>query len=454
MEALATRPSARPPLALRSARVLRLASDERLVALTRAGVIVAYEAIYDRHHRPLLSFCRHMLGSPHEAEDAVQQTFLSAHCALLESDRPIHLRAWLYAIARNRCLSMLRARRDQPTADALDVATAGLAEQVQEREDLRELLGDLQALPDDQRAALVLAELGALSHEDIGEVLGVPRNRVKALVFQARESLIAARHARHADCREIRRQLATLTGGALRRAPLRRHLAVCEGCRAYKAEISRQRRALAILLPVVPSAALKHGALPAGAAGSGAAATSVLAGGTAAKLAAAAAVAATAAGGTVAVVDHHAAPAARAPAATHATPTATHRAAAVATVAPTATASRVVSTHGSVAAQHTPKAAARARRARHHSRPAAATGAAPTSPGRSASAPSRTGATPSRANPTPGVPARRQGPPPSKPAHMKHAPPVASRRPNTPPRHGPPATKPGRSATAPGHAKP
>src|SRR5690242_5456376 len=55
-------------------RLLRAASDERLVALTRAGAEAAFEAIYDRHHLHLLSFCRHMLGSHAEGEDAVQQT--------------------------------------------------------------------------------------------------------------------------------------------------------------------------------------------------------------------------------------------------------------------------------------------------------------------------------------------------------------------------------------------
>src|SRR5262249_7122726 len=157
-----------------------------------------------------------------------------------------------------RCLSILRARREHVSGDAIEIATAGLAEQVVEREDLREMLADLAALPEEQRAALVLAELGACGHEEIGDVLGVPQVRVKALVFQARESLIASRRARLIDCREIREQLATLTGGALRRGPLRRHLAVCEGCREYKAEIRRRRRGLAILAPVVPTAALRH----------------------------------------------------------------------------------------------------------------------------------------------------------------------------------------------------
>jgi RNA polymerase sigma factor (sigma-70 family) len=212
------------------------------VALVRAGSNTAFEAAYDRHHRAILSFCRHMLGSQDEAEDAVQQTFFAAYNDLLASEKPIHLRAWLFTIARNRCFSMLRSRREQPVEKLMEPVSEGLATQVQRRQDLRDLVVDLHGLPDDQRAALVLAEMGALSHEQIADVIGVPTDKVKALVFQARESLCASRRARETDCGEIREQLSTLRGGALRRGNLRRHLRECQGCREYRNEIDRQRR--------------------------------------------------------------------------------------------------------------------------------------------------------------------------------------------------------------------
>src|SRR5213076_3623436 len=88
-------------------------SDEQLVARVRAGDREAFEEIYERHATGLVSFCRHLLGSPEEAEDAVQHTFLAAHRAMLGDQRELHLKAWLYAIARNRCLSLLRARRER-----------------------------------------------------------------------------------------------------------------------------------------------------------------------------------------------------------------------------------------------------------------------------------------------------------------------------------------------------
>jgi RNA polymerase sigma factor (sigma-70 family) len=246
-----------------SPRVLRVASDARLVAWIREGHAAAFEALYDRHHRAILSFCQHMLGSLEEAEDAAQHTFLAAFNALAASEKPIHLRAWLFTIARNRCFSILRRRREQPLAEVAEPTTEGLATLVQRRQDLRDLVRDMRRLPDDQRAALVLAEMDALSHEQVGAVLGVPTPKVKALVFQARESLLASRSAREADCAEIREQLANLHGGALRRAQLRRHLRDCPGCRDFRSQVDRQRRQLRALIPVAPAVAIKQALLSA-----------------------------------------------------------------------------------------------------------------------------------------------------------------------------------------------
>ncbi len=263
-----------------SPRLLRVASDAHLVDLIREGRGVAFETLYDRHHRSILSFCRHMLGSAEEAEDAVQHTFLAAYNDLISTDRPMHLRAWLFTIARNRCYSILRARREQPVAQLVEPATEGLAAQVERRQDLRDLVVDLGRLPDEQRAALVLSEMDSLSHEQIGGVLGVPKDKVKALVFQARESLIASRNARETDCAEIREQLANLRGGALRRSNLRRHLRECPGCREFRDEVDCQRHQLRLLLPVVPTIALKEGVLGTTVGGGAGATASAVGGGT------------------------------------------------------------------------------------------------------------------------------------------------------------------------------
>jgi RNA polymerase sigma factor (sigma-70 family) len=266
IDAPAARPGPRVP-----ARLLRLASDERLVRYVRGGSEPAFEAIFDRYHRSILAFCRHMLGSVEEAEDAVQHTFMAAYRGLARSRKPIQLRPWLYTIARNRCLSVARARREQPVADVGELPTENLSAEVQRRQDLRDLLRDVAELPEAQRAALVLAEVGAASHDEIAQVLGVKRERVKALVFQARSSLIASRKARETPCAEIRAELAELRGGALRRSHLRRHLKACPGCCDFRMALLDQRKMLALALPVVPTLTLKQGVM-AGALGGGAAA--------------------------------------------------------------------------------------------------------------------------------------------------------------------------------------
>src|ERR1700685_3470609 len=77
------------------------ATDATLMRRMRGGDERAFEAIFKRHHAPLLSYCRHMLASRDEAEDALQQTFIRAHKALSGESPPRELRPWLYAIARN-----------------------------------------------------------------------------------------------------------------------------------------------------------------------------------------------------------------------------------------------------------------------------------------------------------------------------------------------------------------
>lgn len=234
--------------------------------LVHSGDAAAFEALYDRHHPSLLAVCRHMLGGVDEAEDALQHTFLRAHRALLSGQAPAELRPWLFAIARNRCRTLLAARREAtPQGGELEPSLDGLIEEVHRRAELRELVADISRLPDEQRGALVLAELGDLSHREIGVALGVATTKVKALVFQAREALVAERAARATPCAQIRQELDVARGGALRRGPLRRHLRQCPACRGYRAEVARLRAQPAVSLPMVPSIALKAGII--GAAG-------------------------------------------------------------------------------------------------------------------------------------------------------------------------------------------
>jgi RNA polymerase sigma factor (sigma-70 family) len=298
-------------------RLLSVRGDTYLAAHLQKGDEAAFEVLYDRYSSPLLSFCRHMLGRQDEAEDALQQVFASAHADLLRNRRVVQLKPWLYAIARNRCLDMLRARREHPAAGIEPVA-AGLPDRVQERADLRELVADLHDLPENQRAALLLTELDDLSHSEAAGVLDCEPAQVKGLVFRAREGLIERRAARAAPCEDIRAELATARRGGLRRGRLRHHLAECPGCTAYLADVRRQRKMMALILPVIPATGLKRSVLTAagigtgtGGAGGMTVAGSSLLSGTVAKVALVGALAGGAGMAREQIVDHREAPPAR-----------------------------------------------------------------------------------------------------------------------------------------------
>ena len=200
----------------------------------------AFEALYDRHHAPLLAFCRHMCGSHQDGEDVLQQTFLRAHRALSDRPAPDAMRPWLFAIARNRCLTLLAARREAATMpEDFEPAVDGLAEDVGRRADLRELLHDLAKLPDDQREALVLFELGGSSQAEIA-----PDPRVSA-----REGEGARVPGAHDPDRRARRALHPLRGhpraargGARQHAAARRAAPSPPPVRAVRGLPARGRR--------------------------------------------------------------------------------------------------------------------------------------------------------------------------------------------------------------------
>src|SRR3954463_14148572 len=100
--------------------------------MARAGNPGAFEAIVDRYQGRLLGFCRQMLGSTEDAEDALQGGFVNAYKAGLRDEREINLRPWLYRTIRNRCLN----HRRKPTADAqesMDMVPAVEASSTAER---------------------------------------------------------------------------------------------------------------------------------------------------------------------------------------------------------------------------------------------------------------------------------------------------------------------------------
>src|SRR5881409_1366701 len=233
--------------------LLRLQSDERLIALTRRGNQHAFEALVARYQSRLLAFCRHMLSSREDAEDVLQEVFTAAFNAMLADERAINVRPWLYRIARNRSLNHLR-RTQAVGMDSMDVhlSEGGLttADKVHRREEFRLLIGDVQDLPETQRTALLLREIDALSYEQIAEAMETTVPSVKSLLVRARVSLAEAAEARLLSCDEVRIELGEVAEGLKRRPnPLvRRHLRACKRCSAFKGQLKQTNRALAAIM--------------------------------------------------------------------------------------------------------------------------------------------------------------------------------------------------------------
>ena len=111
-----------------------------------------------------------------------------AFAALQDERRDFDLKPWLFRIAHNEAISILRRRRE--TAELGDIPElAPMEDRVMERDELRALQMDLADLPDRQRAALVLRELNGLSHAEIATVLDLEPTAVKHTIFEARSAL-------------------------------------------------------------------------------------------------------------------------------------------------------------------------------------------------------------------------------------------------------------------------
>jgi len=182
-----------PPAEQFAARIfmgpaLRAQPDRRLVDLVRDGYDAAFEEIVRRYRRPLDRFAAAFVGG--RSEDVTQDAFSKALLALRGSEAEIELRPWLYRIVRNTALNELRD--GAPAAAELSEALPGgrsAAAEVEAREELRDLMDRLQALPEPQRAALVMRELEGLSHDEIAAALGVSGGAARQAIYRARAAL-------------------------------------------------------------------------------------------------------------------------------------------------------------------------------------------------------------------------------------------------------------------------
>jgi RNA polymerase sigma factor (sigma-70 family) len=167
---------------------LRTQPDRRLVTLVREGYETAFEEIVRRYGRPLTRYAASIVGG--RSEDVTQDAFSKALLALRRDDAEIELRPWLFRIVRNTALNDLRDSPPSPEILA-EGLTGGSnpAEELERREELADLMKRLQALPEPQRAAIVMRELEGLGHEEIAAALGLTGGGARQAIYRARQTL-------------------------------------------------------------------------------------------------------------------------------------------------------------------------------------------------------------------------------------------------------------------------
>jgi RNA polymerase sigma-70 factor, ECF subfamily len=182
----------RPPLSFRNpsrnpSRDLRQLADEDLMPLVHDGDAKAFEVVFDRHADAAFSLAYRMCGRRSTAEDVVQESFLSLWRSGAHYDRSRgSVRSWVLGVVRNRAIDLfrrdtVRVGRDVNADGIVErmPAAVDISDDVERRQDAKDVRAALQELPSDQRPVIELAYFGGFSHSQIAEMLQLPTGTVK-----------------------------------------------------------------------------------------------------------------------------------------------------------------------------------------------------------------------------------------------------------------------------------
>ena len=191
----------RPPAAPTQPAAPAADADERLVRAAQRGELASFNALVARHERDVFNVCLRILRDPAGAEDAAQDTFIKAWAAI-DSFHGGPVRPWLLRIATNRCYDILRARGRRPAtsldAEPFEVEPAwssqAAADPDPETAALRGELGvylerALATLPEDQRIAILLADVQGCAYDEVAAITGVAAGTVKSRISRGRARL-------------------------------------------------------------------------------------------------------------------------------------------------------------------------------------------------------------------------------------------------------------------------
>jgi len=172
-----------------------VATDEELVARSRAGDADSFNQLILRWERPIYALAYRVIGRDEDARDVAQETFLRAFRALPGFKGQAKFSSWLYRIALNLCRDWIRRKRRTPIVempdgvDATEMATDfGPVESIEDlvaRRQVSSLVASaMQLLPDEQRTAIVLKEYHGLTFQEIADLQGCPLSTVKTRLYQ------------------------------------------------------------------------------------------------------------------------------------------------------------------------------------------------------------------------------------------------------------------------------
>src|SRR5690242_21525632 len=169
-------------------------SDHDLMARAAKGDERAFRILAERHAGAALRLARRILGSTASAEDIVQDALLRVWINAPRWRPEAAFRTWLYRIVVNLCLNAKRRAPDLPLDAAAEIADprVGADEQLRLRERDRQLADAIIALPERQRAAVVLTYQEGLSNAEVAQVLDISVSSVEALLVRARRALRVA----------------------------------------------------------------------------------------------------------------------------------------------------------------------------------------------------------------------------------------------------------------------
>jgi RNA polymerase sigma-70 factor (ECF subfamily) len=161
------------------------------VLACQGGEREAFDRLVERYQRDMYRLCYRYVNNHHDANDLAQEVFLKAYRAIGRFRGASSFSTWLYRIAVNTCLNFRSSRRPDPEElpEALPDRSPGAADRLESEERSRLVRRAVAALPERQRATLILKVYHDLTHEEVAGILGSSVGTVKANLFHALANL-------------------------------------------------------------------------------------------------------------------------------------------------------------------------------------------------------------------------------------------------------------------------